>query len=85
MSIKVVYPLGSGGLNSNGTATIPQFENADPSSLIGEQAWVKHTNPTVAGEPIGLLLALTHAATVTEKWEFSYYTNQGSIKRVQLV
>ncbi len=73
-------PSGGGGGSS-----IPQYEDSDPSPLVAESAWVKHTTTSGGGTPIGLLLALTYAGSGTEKWELSYYTTQGSIKRIELV
>ena len=65
------------------TASIPEY-TTDPVSPAVEDAWVLHTVPTGAGVPIGLLLALTYSGTGTEKWEFSYKTSTGGIKRVEI-
>ena len=63
--------------------SIPEL-TSDPVSPSNEDAWVLHTVPAGAGKPIGLLLALTYGGAGLEKWEFSYKTTTGGIKRVEL-
>lgn len=78
-----------GGSDSSSSSTstfagIPQYEDSDPASPSAEDAWVKHTNAVGGGSPIGLLLSLTTAGAGAEKYEFSYYTTNGSTIRVEL-
>lgn len=54
----------------------------DPSSPIPGDTWVLRTNVLLAGNPIGLLLALTSIATYT--YAFSYRTLDGSTVRTSL-
>lgn len=63
--------------------TIPEYTE-DPLPLTPEEAWVLHTQPEVVGSPIGLLLSLTYATSSVQKYQFSYYTLEGTIKRVTL-
>jgi len=74
---------GSGG--AVGSPNIPQYDNTDPVSPTNEDAWVLHTSPDTGaiGEPIGLLLSLTRAEVSGDHtYQFSYFTNQNTIKRV---
>lgn len=54
----------------------------DPSSPMPGDVWIKRTNVLLAGNPIGLLLALTSIATYT--YAFSYRTLDGSTVRTSL-
>jgi len=72
---------------TGGTASISQVDS-DPASPSAEDAWVLHTTTGqdgTAGEPRGLLLALTYTGTVGgHTYQFSYYTKEGTIVRVTL-
>ena len=77
--------IGSGA----GTLTIPEF-TTDPASPVANQAWVLNTTTGGgggnAGQPVGLLLAITQAGTgaPTTVYQFSYYTTEGTIVRTIL-
>ncbi len=72
---------GTGG--GTGVVSIPQYDT-DPVSPADEDVWVRHTGPLAAGSPIGLLLALTHATAVPDKYYLSYKTIGGPIKRTEI-
>lgn len=63
---------------STGLTSIPEL-TADPVAPSPEDAWVLHR--PVAGAPIGLLLALTHAKS---RYYHSYQTNTSGVKRTEL-
>ena len=87
MALKIVFNPFTGKfdyINSNtATPTIPEL-TSDPVSPIPEEAWVLHTSGPSVGSPIGLLLALTYATPSAGTYQFSYYTTEGTIKRVSL-
>lgn len=87
MSLKIVFNPFTGKFDyintATATATIPEF-TSDPVSPTPEEAWVLHTGFAVAGSPIGLLLSLTYSAPTSGNYQFSYYTLEGTIKRVPL-
>ena len=64
---------------------IPEY-TSDPSNPRAGDAWVLKTTSSggVAGEPIGLLLALTQAGGGITTYQFSFETLAGTIKRVTL-
>ncbi len=67
---------------------IPEY-STDPSNSRAGDAWVLRSTSggggAGAGQPIGLLLALTNAGgTTSTTYQFSYYTQAGSIKRVTI-
>ena len=83
MSYKIVFNPFTGNFDyvnkpQVGNADIPELMQ-DPANPTPESAWVLHS--PVAGSPIGLLLALTHAVS---KYQFSYQTANGGIKRTEL-
>lgn len=72
--------------SSGGTASIPEY-STDPGSPSAQDAWVLKTTTGggSAGAPLGLLLALTDAgASGSSTYQFSYYTNEGTIIRTTL-
>lgn len=71
--------VGTGG---GGTASIPEY-TSDPISPSAEDAWVLRSGGAVGGgSPIGMLLALTYAGSGgSYTYQFSYYTNEGTIIR----
>lgn len=87
MALKILFNPLSGefdytGSVSGSSVNIPEY-TSDPVSPSPGDAWVLHTLPYTGGRPVGLLLALTDAP-VAEKWEHSYRTLTGGIKRVEL-
>jgi hypothetical protein len=76
-----IVKLGGGTTATN--VSIPEY-TSDPASP-DESAWVLHTVPTGAGSPYGLLLALTKPGAGIEKWELSYRSPSGGVKRVELI
>lgn len=68
---------------SSGTAYLAEYDDSDRPSPSAGDAWVKHTT-TGGGQPVGLLLSLTQPGGGTEKWELSYKSVSGTIKRVEL-
>lgn len=71
------------GSSSSGAVSIPEY-TSDPASPSAGDAWVRHTVPTGAGSPIGLLLALTQAGSGTESYDLSYRTSAGTTIRVTM-
>lgn len=67
--------------SSGGTNTIPEY-TTDPVAPAPGTAWVLKAQDGVAGQPIGLLLALTYAGGF-EYW-FSYETTEGTVVRTPL-
>jgi len=65
------------------TTFIPELVE-DPDPLVAEGAWVLNSQAQTVGSPIGLLLSLTYATPSGQKYQFSYYTLEGTIVRVQL-
>ena len=85
MSLQIVFNPFTGKfdyINATTGAVIPEF-TSDPVSPTPEETWVLHT-PGVTGTPIGLLLSLTRDLATTGTYELSYYTLEGTIKRVAL-
>ena len=81
MSARIgIRPMPTGGGGGGGTTTtnvtIPQL-NSDPGAPTAESAWVLKTGGAGAGEPIGLLLALTTNGTPVS-YEFRYRTKEGT-------
>lgn len=66
------------------TPSLTEYLNSDKPSPSAGDVWVKHTAPTGAGSPIGLLLSLTNTGSGIEKYELSYRTSAGTTKRVEL-
>lgn len=67
----------------------------DPANPSAETAWVLRsgtgtgTSTTTSGSPIGLLLCLTYAESITTSgsaysYQFSYRTKEGTTERVAL-
>ena len=87
MSLQLVFNPFTGKFDfvnaATTTTTIPEL-SADPASPTPEEAWVLHTQQQVPGSSIGLLLSLTYATGAAEKYQFSYQTLEGTIKRVSL-
>jgi hypothetical protein len=90
MAKKLIYNPLSGefdyvaaGGGGTGNVSIPQYDN-DPVSPADEEAWVRHAGPLAAGSPIGLLLALTNANAVPDRYYLSYKTIGGPIKRTEI-
>jgi hypothetical protein len=87
MALKLVFNPFTGKFDyinaATATATIPEL-TSDPVSPTPEEAWVLHEAPAAIGSPIGLLLSLTHATSIGGSYQFSYYTTEGTIKRVTL-
>lgn len=73
---------------SGGSPTVVEYQDSDPSSPTPGDLWVKHTNASsggTGGTPIGLLLSLTYAGTITdEKYELSYQTSESTIIRTTM-
>lgn len=87
MSLKIIFNPFTGKFDYINTATatpiIPEY-TSDPVSPTPEETWVLYSGPAIVGSPIGLLLSLTHAQPTVGSYLFSYYTLEGSIKRVPL-
>lgn len=87
MSLKIVFNPFTGKFDyinaDNTNVTIPEL-TADPVSPTPEEAWVLHSGSAPVGSPIGLLLTLTYATPTDGNYQFSYYTLEGTIKRVPL-
>lgn len=76
-------PGGSGG--GGGSTAILQYDNTDPVSPAAHDAWVLRTGTiTGGGEAMGLLLALTYAASGSYTYQFSYRTEEGTTIRATL-
>ena len=88
MAIKYDPILGKVRESDVGAVSITQYDDNDPTSPSAEDAWVLHTTSGqdgTAGEPRGLLLALTYTGAVGgHTYQFSYRTNEGDTKRVNL-
>jgi|WetSurMetagenome_2_1015567.scaffolds.fasta_scaffold02103_8 hypothetical protein len=86
MSNKFDPILGKYRQSDTGTTNISEVAS-DPGSPVDGSAWVLRTASVVdgtAGEPRGLLLALTYAgATGTDTYQLSYKAAAG-IKRISL-
>lgn len=71
------------GGSSGGSPSIPELYS-DPVSPTAQSAWVLATDSGAIGTPIGLLLSLTHAASVFS-YQLSYRTLEGTTARVPIV
>ena len=74
------------GGSTTSTVFIPQLDS-DPSSPNEESAWVLKSGGGGggAGSPIGLLLSLTYASSMSPlSYEFSYRTKESTTVRVTL-
>ena len=72
--------------SGSGSITIPEYLT-DPSSPAANSAWVLRTiqGGLQAGNPVGLLLALTYATSAgVSSYQFSYYTTEGTTVRSTL-
>jgi len=73
--------------SSTGTATIPQYDT-DPEAPSANDAWILHTTSGtdgVAGEPRGLLLALTYTGEVGgHSYKFKYQTEEDTTIEVSM-
>ena len=81
---KVIKDSGS-SIASLGPALYPVLQEltADPASPTAGQTWVLKTPAwAAAGQPIGLLLALTYAENQIDAYQFSFRTLNGYTKRV---
>lgn len=87
---ETVLPSGGPGTSSStgggtGVAFIPQYNDTDPASPTAQDAWVLRSgSASTGGSPIGLLLALTEAGGGGYSYQFSYYTQEGTIIRAAL-
>lgn len=73
-------------LDFTGSGVIPEL-TSDPVSPYKNQSWVLVTQTGSggnAGIPIGMLLSLTYPGNASYTYQFSYYTTEGTIKRVTL-
>jgi hypothetical protein len=82
-----IKPAPSTG-GGSGTAAIPQYDT-DPVSPAAEDAWVLRVPRSTAeseGTPIGLLLTITKDISPSNlyKYLFSYQTQEGTLKRVEV-
>lgn len=68
-------PAGDTIRGASASGGIPQLA-ADPVAPIAESSWVRSTQVSTAGSPIGLLLSLTQAVN-TYTYELRYRTQQG--------
>ena len=80
-----IYPaLISSTGGGSGIVTIPEF-TSDPVSPSPNETWVLYTSGGNAGQPIGLLLALTYAGSGgSSSYQLSYETTEGTIVRTPL-
>ena len=87
MSLKIVFNPFTGKFDyvnpTTATASIPEL-TSDPVAPDPEEAWVLYSGTIPAGTPMGLLLSLTYATSVTGTYQFSYRTLEGTTKRVSL-
>ena len=66
--------------------SIPEYENADKTSAIAGDVWVKRTVALDGdtGVPRGLLLALTYTGDGISTYQLSYRTVENTTIRVDL-
>lgn len=70
--------------SGSGSTSIPEL-TSDPVSPTPQSAWVLATTSIVGGgDPIGLLMALTHAGAITYSYQLSYRTLENTTVRVAL-
>lgn len=72
----------SGDVLPGSGSSIPQL-NSDPSSPSPGNSWVRATQISMAGSPVGLLLGITQAVN-TYTYELRYRTLEGITVGVQL-
>lgn len=78
-------PFDEVNAGSSGSVNIPEL-SADPASPTAQEAWVLKTTTGgggSAGQLMGIL-GLTYAGGGTTTYQFSYYTNEGTIVRTPL-
>lgn len=75
------FDLDSGGSSA---VKISEYDNADKPTSANGDVWVKRTMSVdgVAGEPRGLLLALTYAGEGASTYELSWQSIDSGIKRI---
>lgn len=79
--------LDDAGSKTSSVVTIPEY-TVDPS-VPAQATWILRSGSGGAipdGTPIGLLMALTYTSNggTPYSYQFSYYTKEGTIKRVTI-